>query len=166
MFMVRFLFCILIIALLGCSNLEFVYNYQDNIKFFHKKTLVSVSGDDSDVISGYLSSKLKTANDEKSTYGLTVKSDKDIDASIIEKDATASKFKIKYNISYKLKNNLENCLLINKKITTESYYDAKSSGYSFGTDVSEKESSVNNLQSNVDEFLNILAISELDKDCL
>ena len=57
-------------------------------------------------------------------------------------------------------------MLINKKITTESYYDAKSSGYSFGTDVSEKESSVNNLQSNVDEFLKLLAITEFNSDCL
>ncbi len=166
MFIVRFLFCVVIMALMGCSNLEFVYNFQDNIKFFHKKTLVSVSGDDSDIINGYLVSKLKKAGNEKGVYNLVVKSNKDIDASVVEKDATASKFKIQYNISYKLKNNLENCLLINKKITTESYYDAKSAGYSFGTDVSEKESSVNNLQSNVDEFLNALAIAELNKDCL
>ena len=54
MFVVRFLFCVTTIALMGCSNLEFVYNFQDNIKFFQKKTIVSVSGDDSDIINGYL----------------------------------------------------------------------------------------------------------------
>ena len=85
---------------------------------------------------------------------------------MVEKDATASKFSIKYNISYRLRNNLKSCLLISKNIKTESYYDAKSSGYSFGTDVSEKESSVNNLQSNVDRFLDILAVEEFDEDCL
>ena len=167
MFINRFLFCLIIFLLLGCSNLEFVYNYQDSIKYFHKKTLVSTSGDDSDVLSSYINSRLKGNTDsKKAIYSLVVKSDKDVVASVIKKDATASKFQIKYNIFYKLRNNSKNCMLINKKITTESYYDAKSSGYSFGTDVSEKESSANNLQSNVDEFLKLLAITEFNSDCL
>ena len=48
--------------------------------------------------------------------------------------------------------NTNNCLLIDKKITTESFYDAKSSGYSFGTDLAEKELSTKNLHSNIDRF--------------
>ena len=57
-------------------------------------------------------------------------------------------------------------MLLDQKITTESFYDAKSSGYSFGTDISETESSINNLQSNADEFLRALSVVEFDNNCL
>ena len=162
----RLIFLIITIVLFGCSNLEFVYDYKENTKLFNGKTTVSTSGDDSDLLSSYIYSKLRPPKNNDSIYRLEIKSTKDVKASVIEKDATASKFSTKYNIRYKLKNNTNNCLLIDKKITTESFYDAKSSGYSFGTDVSEKERSIKNMQSNVDEFLRILAFEELNSNCL
>ena len=153
-------------TLLGCSNLEFVYNFKDNIKYFHEQTLVNVSGDDSDSLSGYVHSRLKPNKSKSPVYELNIKSDKDVSASVIETDGTASKFSIKYNIRYKLKNSIKNCMLLDQKITTESFYDAKSSGYSFGTDISETESSINNLQSNADEYLRVLSVTEFDNNCL
>ena len=166
MFIKSFLFFFTIMTLLGCSNLEFVYNFKDNIKYFHEQTLVNVSGDDSDSLSGYVHSRLKPNKSNSPVYELNIKSDKDVSASVIETDGTASKFSIKYNIRYKLKNSIKNCMLLDQKITTESFYDAKSSGYSFGTDISETESSINNLQSNADEFLRALSVVEFDNNCL
>ena len=52
-----------------------------------------------------------------------------------------------------------------KKISTENFYDAKSAGYSFGTDLAEKELSKRNLHSNIDQFLDELSINYSDLKC-
>ena len=55
--------------------------------------------------------------------------------------------------------------LINDEQSTENLYDAKSSGYSFGTDLAEKELSTKNLHSNIDQFLNELLIDDSNLKC-
>ena len=77
-------------------------------------------------------------------------------AIVINKDATASKFKIKYSINYDLYNLHKNCKVLNKEINTVSTYNAKAAGYSFGTDISQKESGVQNINNNINEFISAL----------
>ena len=48
----------------------------------------------------------------------------------------------------------KNCIILEKSISTKNLYDAKSEGYSFGTDLAEKELSTKNLHSIIDQFLN------------
>ena len=55
--------------------------------------------------------------------------------------------------------------IVEKKISTENFYDAKSAGYSFGTDLAEKELSERNLHSNIDQFLDELSINYSDLKC-
>ena len=98
-------------------------------------------------------------------YILIIYSEKNITASIIEKDATASKFNIEYKINYFLKNRKENCTIINKSIKTNSTFDSKSEGYSFGSDLSESEVSTINIHSNIDNFMNDLSILKKDFSC-
>ena len=86
-------------------------------------------------------------------------------ASVIEKDATASKFDIEYKINYYLKNRKENCTIMTESIRTISSYDSKSEGYSFGTDLSEKEVSTINIHSNIDNFINNLSILKNNLSC-
>jgi len=156
-------FCSIFIS---CSNFEFVYDYPSSIKNLQNKTLLSLAGDDTDIINSYLLSKLRPLS-EKTEYDyiLIIYSEKNITASIIEKDATASKFNIEYKINYYLKNRKENCTIINRSIKTNSTFDSKSEGYSFGSDLSESEVSTINVHSNIDNFMNDLSILKKDFSC-
>ena len=58
-----------------------------------------------------------------------------------------------------------NCVIFEKNILTKNLYDAKSAGYSFGTDLAEKELSTKILHSNIDQFLNELSINYIDLKC-
>ena len=61
------------------------------------------------------------------------------------------------------KNN--NCLVLNKSFVTLSTYDSKSEGYSFGSDLSQKEVLTRNIHSNIDEFLAYLIRSNIELNC-
>ena len=152
-----FLLIPLLVLIISCSGCEFIYNIVglDNIK---EKTLFSISGDNKDVINSYLLSKIGKAESDP-TYALSIVSSGSIEATVIEVDATASKFMIKHDLKYTLNNISKNCIIFEKNILTKILYDAKSAGYSFGTDLAEKELSEENLHSNIDQFLNELSIN-------
>ena len=154
-------FCFLVI---GCSNFQFVYKNYNDLDNIKNKTKVIVTGDDASEISSYLKSKINQPTD-KTYYHLFLNANKSTIASIVEKDATASKFSVTYDIVYNLENIEKNCLILNKTISTKSSYDSKSAGYSFGTDISEKKVSIDNIKSNVDEFLNNIITSKTKLDC-
>ena len=147
----------LLVLIISCSDFEFVYNIAsfDKIK---EKTRFSISGDNKDIINSYLFSKIGGAGSEL-TYILSIVSSESIEATVIEIDATASKFMIKHDLKYTLNNISKNCMIFEKNILTKILYDAKSAGYSFGTDLAEKELSEKNLYSNIDQFLNGLSIN-------
>jgi hypothetical protein len=88
---------------------------------------------------------------------LSIVSNGVIEAAVIKADATASKFMIKHDLKYKLDNINKKCTVFEKDILTKNSYDAKSAGYSFGTDLAEKELSTKNIHSNIDQFINELS---------
>ncbi len=158
-----FLLILLLALVINCSNLEFVYNtsYNNKIK---EKTLLSISGDNKNIINSYLLSKIGVAGGSPA-YVLSIVSSSSIEALVIETDATASKFKIGHDLKYILKNIDNNCIIIEKNILTNNIYEAKSAGYSFGTDLAEKELSKKNMHSNIDQFLDELLINYSDLKC-
>ena len=72
---------------------------------------------------------------------------------ICHSQTTASKFSIEYNIIYTLYNVNKNCKLLEAIIITKDSYDAKSAGYSFGTDLSKKETRTKIISKNIDQFI-------------
>ena len=160
-----FFFAPLLVLIISCSGFEFVYNVPSEIiNKINKNTLLSISGDNKDIINGYLLSKVGEAGNNP-TYALLIVSNEATEAAVIETDATASKFLIKHDIKYTLNNMNKNCLIFEKNILTKNLYDAKSAGYSFGTDLAEKELSTKNLHSNIDQFLNELSINDNNLKC-
>ncbi len=154
----RIFFLIPLLALIiSCSNFEFVYNAASFDKT-KEKTFFSIRGDNKDIINSYLLKKFGKAESDP-IYILYVDSSGSIEAVVIESDATASKFVIKHDLKYKLNNVSKKCTVLEKNILTENLYDAKSAGYSFGTDLAEKELYVKNLHSNIDQFINELSIN-------
>ena len=153
----------LLVLIISCSGFEFVYNIAsfDKIK---EKTLFSISGDNKEIINSYLSSKIGRVESNPS-YILSIVSSGSIEAAVIEIDATASKFMIKHDLKYTFNNMNKNCITFEKNISTKNLFDAKSSGYSFGTDLAEKELSTKNLHYNIDQFLNELSINHNNLKC-
>ena len=153
----------LLILIMGCSSLEFVYDssYNNKIK---NKTLFSVSGDNKDIINSYLFNIIGEIVNTP-VYKLSIDSNTSIEAVVIEIDATASKFVIEHKLKYILNNLDKNCTILEKEILTKSLYNAKSAGYSYGTDIAEKELSIKNLHSNIDQFLKELTINYNDLKC-
>ena len=155
----------LFVIIISCSSFDFVYNTSFQIfDKINENTLLSISGDNREIINSYLSSKIGRAGSDPS-YIISIVSNSSIEATVIKIDATASKFMIKHNLKYTLNNVKKNCVVFEKNILTKSLYDAKSAGYSFGTDLAEKELSTKNLHSNIDQFLNELFINNNNLKC-
>ena len=106
-----FFFIPLIVLIIGCSGFEFVYNPSFAInKKIYKNTLLSISGDNKDIINSYLLSKIgETKNNP--TYVLSIVANSVIEAAVIEADATASKFMIKHDLEYSLNSLKKNCVI-------------------------------------------------------
>ena len=152
-------------TVISCSNFEFVYDFSNGLEKLHEKTSVSIEGVDNDIINSYILSKLKTTSIDDALYLLTIKSSKFTSAIVVEEDATASKFGIEHEIAYNLKNIEKKCTIIEDRIKTNASYDSKSEGYSFGSDLSEQEVSINNIHSNINEFFNILIFAKNNLTC-
>ena len=149
----------IILILNSCGGFEFVYKTNKNDFLIKNTTNINVDGDESEQV--YISLRDAIGDiEDNPKYRLLVNSLKTESAIVINKDATASKFQIKYSIDYDLYNLYKNCKIFNKEVTSLSTYNAKAAGYSFGTDLSQKESSVQNIKNNIDEFISF--VNQLD----
>ena len=97
----KLIFCFIILITFGCSSIEFVYQAPKTLKNLENNTMISVYGEDSEIIISYLARVLNKSN-ETGKYMLSAHSTKIVEAAVIDKDATASKFSIKYTINYNL----------------------------------------------------------------
>ena len=155
----------LFVLIISCSSLDFVYNTSfEIINKINNRTLLSVSGDNKEIINSYLLGRIGEA-EINPIYTLSIVSNSVIEATVIRTDATASKFMIKHDLKYTFNDMNKNCITFEKNILTKSLFDAKSAGYSFGTDLAEKELSIKNLHSNIDQFLNELSINYNNLKC-
>ena len=156
-----FIFSVLLI-LNNCGGFEYVYQTNKNDFLINNAVNINVDGNDESQIYVLLRDAIGN-NDEHPKYQLSAQSSKTESPGTIKKDATASKFNIQYSINYELYNLYKKCIVFNKEITTISHYNTRSEGYSFGTDLSQKESSVNNINKNINEFIfYINSLSSLD----
>ena len=92
----------------NCGGFEFVYNTSDNVFLIKNVTNINVNGDDAYQIQTSLKD-LIGHEENNPKYKLLVNSVKTEAADVITKDATASKFVIKYTINYELYNVFKNC---------------------------------------------------------
>ena len=102
------------IIIKGCGDFEFAYKTNKNDFLLNNKTLISVNGDDSENI--YMNLINILGDSESPDYRLVANSSKEMVAAVITKDATASKFNIKYTIIYTLYSLSLDCRIYNNKI--------------------------------------------------
>ena len=151
---------ILLIAIMffvtNCVNFELVYKSHKQTEELKNNTDFAIAGDESNEVYSYIVSVLGSKNNVNPNFKLSINSSRIEEAQVIEKDATASKFSIKYNIIYNLYNINKNCEILEKEIITIDSYDSKSAGYSFGTDLSKKETRAKIISKNIDQFISFI----------
>ena len=146
-------FIIMLFLLIGCTNLEFVYQ-QDKKNPLSRSTSFLVTGDQTEVASNELSRILGTNLDNNFFLVINVK--EAISSEVISEDSTTLKYNVSHELLYTLSrktNGNSDCILIEKKMTSTSNYDSKSAGYNFGTDISKTRTIEDNITNNIQNFV-------------
>ena len=158
----RFLF--VLFFLLGCSNLEFVYEKKDK-NFLKNSTTLEIRGVQKNIVYSQFVNLI--GKDVEKIYSLDIEVYENISKEVVGSDSATSKYTVSHTISYKLIKENNKCSLLEKKITTTNSYNSKSAGYNFGTDVSKTTTIKNNITNNIVDFLktaSALQIAELCKN--
>jgi hypothetical protein len=155
----------ILLILISCGGFEFIYKTNKNNFLLTNNMNINANGDNDSEIRVLLTDIFGN-NESDPKYKLIVNSSRTKTAAVINKDGTASKFNIQYIASYDLYNLYKNCKTFHKEINTISFYNPKSAGYSFGTDFSEKESNIQNLNKNLNEFVAFLNTQATLDNCL
>lgn len=144
----------IIFLITGCGGFEFVYKKNKNDSLINNSTKISVDGDDASLI--LVSFNNIVGTDKNKKYKLLINSSKKESAEVIDKDATVSKYRVEHFIDYNLYDIQKDCKIFKKTIKTKNLYNVKSAGYSFGTDMSKEEASLENINKNINDFISSL----------
>ena len=134
----------------ACSGWEFVYQ-NNKIEKLNKRTSFDLN-QDVPYAASYLREILNTQTKDPE-FELLLDIAKNNTNLVTKTNPTANTIEVEYSINYLLKNLKKNCNILSKTIITKSYYNSKSSGYSFGTDLAKKEVENSVLKKNIDTFI-------------
>ena len=149
------IYLILCFFVFSCSGFEFVHDKKLVPNILKNKTVVSVTGGDSPVLTRSLNEKI--GKTESHIYKLKVVSKKTTTDVIKESDMTASLIEIKFDISYELVLVEKNCIIFSKTISSKSTHNLKAGGYNFGSDISKNEIIEDILSENITKYLNYIS---------
>ena len=161
----KIIFVFSFLVLYACSDFVFVYNTDDEerLNLLQNETLAIISGSDTNILRALLNKRIKENINEK--YQLFVNiNKKEIDL-VTESNQVVTVVKIQYKTDYTLNATNNKCLVYQKNITLESSYNAKSEGYSFGSDLSKEKAEEELLQNSVDVFFDSLKIENPKLKC-
>tara|TARA_E500000178_G_scaffold298382_1_gene305541 strand:+ start:20 stop:520 length:501 start_codon:yes stop_codon:yes gene_type:complete len=160
MFLKIFLISILLF-LVSCSNLEFVYkNDLDLNNPLYKKTSFVISGLE---IQSFYSQNLRYFGEyEEELYKLIIKIEEEKTKRSVKSNQAISKLDYKIIFNYQLLNNNKNCVVYSRQLISRFTFEPRSAGYNFGSDQSlinlYNRAGGNNLQ----QFINNLSDVNLE----
>ena len=160
MFNKIFLFSILLF-LISCSNLEFVYKNDLNLNNpIYKKTSFALSGLE---IQSFYGLNLRYFGEyEEELYKLIIDIDEEKKKRSVKSNQAVSKLDYKLIFKYQLLNNKKNCIVYRRQLISRFTFEPRSAGYNFGSDQSlidlYNKASGNNLQ----QFINSLSGVDLE----
>ena len=152
---------VLVALMVGCQGFDFVYDKSPTIKLLENRTQIIALGDDT---KSQLNSFIGTSvnNGVFSLLITSVKTSKNV---VIKNDQTVSQIEIKHILNYSLQKSDGGCIISEATISSNSTYNLKSSGYSFGTDLAKKETTQNNIEKNINDFFRFLNNNHSNLDC-
>ena len=145
---------LILLSLISCSNIEFVYVKDKDVSPLYGKTQVYTSGTDIVFLNSYIRMFFGEGVEEK--YNLSIKiSEKKIKRSV-EKNQAISNLDYELKFTYILINNEQNCIIYNKEILSSFSVSPKSSGYNYGTDASLEKKYELAINDNLNKFLSFV----------
>ena len=157
-----FLF-LLFSVIVSCSNFTFVYDNKKTEIPIKNETLVSVSGDKTNIIGLYLNKTIGKASNPN--FKLKIISEQSEFNLVTKDNQVVTVINLQYNINYVLESIVDRCVIINKSILTEASYDKKSSGYNFGSDLSKLNLAEELVEENIDKFFDYLKNNQESLNC-
>ena len=154
----------LLALVVSCGGFEFTYDKSPTIKLLENNTQVIVSGDDVSIIKSQLNN-IVVASTSDGEFKLLVTSSKTSTNAVIKDNQTVSQIGINHVLNYNLQKRGGGCIISEKKISSDSVYNLKSSGYSFGTDLAKKETAHDNVEKNINKFFKFLIHDHSNLDC-
>ena len=157
MFLKIFLISILLF-LVSCSNLEFVYkNDLDLNNPLYKKTSFVISGLE---IQSFYSQNLRYFGEyEEELYKLIIKIEEEKTKKSVKSNQAISKLDYKIIFNYQLLNNNKNCVVYSRQLISRFTFEPRSAGYNFGSDQSlinlYNRAGGNNLQQFIDNLSDV-----------
>ncbi len=157
MFLKIFLISILLF-LVSCSNLEFVYkNDLDLNNPLYKKTSFVISGLE---IQSFYSQNLRYFGEyEEELYKLIIKIEEEKTKRSVKSNQAISKLDYKIIFNYQLLNNNKNCVVYSRQLISRFTFEPRSAGYNFGSDQSlinlYNRAGGNNLQQFIDNLSDV-----------
>ena len=160
MFLRTYLISILLF-LVSCSNIEFVYKNNLNLNNpIYKKTSFALSG--LEIQSFYAQNLRYFGEYEEELYKLIIDIDEEKKKRSVKSNQAVSKLDYKLIFKYQLLNNKKNCIVYRKQLISRFTFEPRSAGYNFGSDQSlidlYNKASGNNLQL----FINSLSGVDLE----
>lgn len=148
----------------SCSNFDFVHE-NSNQFLLNKKTLISVSGDNTDQAKIFLNNLLGDI-ESNPNYLLSLNIKKNVSKLVLETSSVATKYTIIHSVNYSLLDVFQDCVVFVFNESTSINYDSKSEGYSFGSDRAKIDAEIENLRMNISNFFINLNIHNPQLKCL
>ena len=153
---------IILIVLCACTNLEFVYKDNENLKNpLYDKTKVVLSGKDLAFMKSYIPMFFGYKNDQK--FRLLIRVEETRIRSSIETNQTASDIKYELRFFYTLISNKNDCLIYEREILSSFSMLPKSSGYNYGTDASLEKKYELSVMNNLNQFVTFVSGVDLNE---
>ena len=162
---IKIFLMVFVTLIVGCQGFEFVYDKSSpTIKLLENNAQVIISGDDISIIKSQLNNVVGTSTGS-AKFILLVSSSKISNNVVIKDNKTVSQIEINHILNYSLQKKDKGCIIAEAKISTVSTYNLKSSGYSFGTDLAKKETTLDNVKKNINKFFKFLIHSHSNLNC-
>lgn len=156
----------MLLFLVSCGNLEFVYNDLSVNNPIYKKTSFALSGIE---IQSFYGQNLRYFGEyEEELYKLVIDIDEEKTKRSVKTNQAVSKLDYKLLFKYQLLNNKKNCIVHSKQIISRFTFEPRSEGYNFGSDQSlinlYNQAGRNNLQQFINSLLGIDLESCINED--
>ena len=149
------------LVLCACTNLEFVYKDNKNLKnALYNNTNVVLSGKDLAFMKSYIPMFFGYKNDQK--FRLLIRVEEKKTKSSVETNQTASDIKYELRFFYTLISIKNGCLIYEKKILSSFSMLPKSSGYNYGTDASLEKKYELSVMNNLNQFVSFVSEADLN----
>ena len=162
--MKKLLSIIYVFIVASCSNVNFIYNDDENlVNPLYEKTVVSTSGEELVFINSYVPMIFGKAKEE--SYKLLIYIEEKKTKLSVETNQATSNLRHELRFKYSLHIIKKDCVAFEKTVVSNFTIIPKSAGYNFGTDASLEKKYELAITSNLNQFLSYISGDNIN-DCI